>query len=381
MKTLLKLSFILPFVIVFFACNDNMGDPDNRLAQVKSLIEPADGKSVILDPAASTTLYFEWDYAGLEEGGTSVYQIAFDKTSGDFSNPIYLTSADNNGFSNYVTLTHKQLNKIVGTTGVIPSETGTLKWTVFSSKGTQAIQAAQVNTISITRLNGFEEENIPIDIYVTGEASEGGTDLSKAHKMKAVASGEFEAYTKLTAGKPFYFVDEKSGSSRQFYTADGLIKEESGTSTVATDGVYRVVLDFTTGACTYTLVTRIGFYFSPSGSILFDLPYVGYGVFQTRTTVTFQQESWGRDERYKFRMFVKENGGADAEKELEWATLNQTDSRPTATSPESYYYMELISNITQWDNKWKLMGDFDDVEATYTIYLTADQPYTHSISK
>jgi hypothetical protein len=80
-------------------------------------------------------------------------------------------------------------------------------------------------------------------------------------------------------------------------------------------------------------------------------------------------------------MFVKENSGESAEKELEWATLNQTDSRPTAISPPSYYYLRLISNLSQWDNKWKLMGDFDDVPATYTIYLQADQPYTHSIVK
>ncbi len=80
-------------------------------------------------------------------------------------------------------------------------------------------------------------------------------------------------------------------------------------------------------------------------------------------------------------MFVKENGGTGEEKELEWATLNQTDSRPTASSSESYYYLQLLTNLSQWDNKWKLMGDFDGVPADYTIYLTADQPYTHTITK
>ena len=79
-------------------------------------------------------------------------------------------------------------------------------------------------------------------------------------------------------------------------------------------------------------------------------------------------------------MFVKENGGAGEEKEFEWGTLNQTDSRPTATSPASYYYIKLM-NPTQWDNKWKLMGDFDGNPGIYTIYLQADKPYTHSITK
>lgn len=375
-----KLMFVTSFILVFMGCDDNMGKTDTRLAAVDTFAEPADGKSVVLEASASASIYFEWAYVDAEVAGTVIYQVAFDKIDGDFSNPVYITASDNNGFENHASITHKQLNKIAGMMGIAASETGSFKWTVFSSKGTQAQKAGQENTITVTRLAGFAD--VPIDVFVTGEASEGGADLSKAHKMKAVANGEFEVYTKLVAGKAYYFTDATSGTPRQFYTADGLIKE-NGTSTVATDGIYRITLDFNTGACSYTLVTRIGFYFSPKGEILFDLPYIGYGVFQTVATVEFQQESWGRDERYKFRMFIKEKGGADEETEVEWGTLNGTDSRPTASSPESYYYMQLLTgaNVTQWDNKWKLMGDFDGVPATYTIYLTADQPYTHSIVK
>ncbi|MCL1932963.1 MAG: hypothetical protein FWF53_03995, partial [Candidatus Azobacteroides sp.] len=277
------------------------------------------------------------------------------------------------------TISHKQMDKIAGMMGIGSSGTGTFKWTVFSTKGMKTMKADQEHTITITRLAGFAD--VPVDVYVTGEGSEGGSDLSKAQKMKAVAGGEFEVYTKLTAGKPFYFTDGITGTPRQFYTADGLIKED-GTTTVSTDGIYMISLDFNTGACDYTLVTRIGFYFSPEDAILFDLPYIGNGVFQAKDqTVNFTQESWGRDQRYKFRMFVKENGGADAEKELEWGTLNQTDSPPTSDSPASYYYLKLLTDLSQWDNKWKLMDDFDGTSATYTIYLQADQPYTHSVTK
>lgn len=375
----IKLAFIASFVFIFAACSDNMGETDSSLKEVKTLIEPMDGKAIELQPAASASEYFEWDYADMEGAGPVVYQIAFDKEGGDFSNPIYLAFSDNNGFHNYVTISHKQLNKIAGMADVGPSETGKIKWTVFSSKGTQAAKAGQENVIEITRLAGFEEKDIPVDVYVTGEASEGGTDLSKAHKMKAISTGEFEVYTKLKAGAPYYFVSANSGTPNEFSTEDGLIKKE-GTSTVAADGVYKITLDFNTGATTYTLVAGIGFYFSPEGKLLFELPYIGNGVFQTTATVTFKQEGWGRDERYKFRMFVKENGGLDELKELEWGTLNQTDARPTATTPESYYYMQLVSP-TQWDNKWKLMGDFDGSPAIYTIYLQADKPYTHSVSK
>lgn len=372
-------TFIASLLLILAACTDTMGDPDNTLTEVKALVEPMDGKSIELLPAASASEYFEWEHAAITGGGPALYQIAFDRTEGDFSKPVYLTYSSNNGFNNNVTLTHKQLNKIVGLTGVGPSGTGSIKWTVFASKGTKAVKAMQENTLIITRLAGFPEEEIPVDLFVTGEASEGGIDAAKAHKMKAVSTGEFEVYTKLTAGKPFYFISATSGTPLRFSIVDGLLKK-GGTSSVATDGVYRITLDFNTGASTLTLVTRMSFYFSPEGKILFDLPYKGYGVFEALATVTFKQEGWGRDERYKFRMFVKEDGGTAEEKELEWGTLNQTDSRPTATSPESYYYLQLL-NPTQWDNKWKLMGDFDGNPAVYTIYLQADKPYTHSITK
>ncbi len=379
-KIVIKLAFIASIIFIFMACNDTMGEPDSSITEVKTLIEPMDGKAIELQPAASASEYFEWDYADIENGGPVIYQIAFDRETGDFSNPVYLTFSNNNGFQNHVTISHKQLNKILGMVGVGPSATGRIKWTVFSSKGTQAVKSGQENIISVTRLAGFEEEDIPIDLYVTGEASEGSTDLSLAHKMKAVSSGEFEVYTKLKAGAPFHFTSANSGTPKEFSIADNLVRKE-GTSTVSTEGIYRITLDFNTGASTTTLVTRMSFYFSPDGQILFDLPYIGYGIFQTTATVTFKQEGWGRDERYKFRMFVKEDGGAADEKELEWGTLNQTDSRPTPTSPASYYYLQLLTNVTRWDNKWKLNGDFDGTPGIYTIYLQADQPYTHSIVK
>lgn len=363
---------------LFIRCSETMGKTDRSLTQVKTLIEPMNEKSLTLLPAASASTYFEWEHAKID-GGPALYQIAFDRTEGDFSKPLYMARAGNNGFSNNVTLTHKQLNKIMGMAGVEPSGTGAIKWTVFSSKGTRFVKATQEYSLTITRLAGFAEEDIPVDLYVTGEASEGGNDPDKAHKMKAISNGEFEVYTKLLAGKPFHFVSDVSATPNRFSIAEGLIRKE-GNTTVATEGIYRITLDFNTGASTSTLVTRMSFYFSPEGRILFDLPYKGYGVFQATETVTFKQEGWGRDERYKFRMFVKENGGEAEEKELEWGTLNQTDSRPTGTSPESYYYLQLL-NPTRWDNKWKLMGDFDGNPGVYTIYLQADKPYTHAVEK
>ena len=378
-EKVIKIMMLASFLFAFVACSNDGELRDLNVSAVKAIYEPANGKAIVLQASASATVFFAWEPAIAGDGGMVMYEVAFDKVDGDFSNPIFIKASDNNGGSSNATITHKQLNQIAALVGVESAQTGTMKWTVFSSKGVNQVKAEQEQTITVTRLPGFAD--IPDKVYVTGEASEAGADISNAYIMKKTSDGEFEIYTQLASGKPFYFTNETKGTPRRFYTENGLIKE-NGTSTVSTGGVYKITLDFNVGACTYTLVTSIGFYFSPDNKILFDIPYIGNGVFQAKDqTVTFKQESWGRDERYKFRMFVKENGGADGEKELEWGTLNQTDSRPTATSPLSYYYLRLITAITQWDNKWKLMGDFDDVPATYTIYLQSDQPYTHSIVK
>lgn len=382
MKNIIVKTLCSIFCLLAVVACDNMGDTDSRLAAVADLIEPADGKAIVLETAETASVYFEWDYADVNKGGVSVYQVAFDKADGDFSNPIFLINADNNGMKNSVTISHKQINQIATLAGILSSETGTLKWTVLSTKGIKALKSDKTYNLTVTRLGGFEE--IPVDVYVTGLGSEAGRDgQDNGQKMKAVAGGEFEAYTYLKAGQSFYFLEGKENAEhpRTFYTENGLVKE-GGTTTMTTAGVYRVTLDFNIGACTYSLVDRISFYFSPTNSYLFDLPYVERGVFRAeKQTVTFKDEGSWRDERYKFRMFIKENGGQGPEKELEWGTLNSTDSRPNATSPEDYYYLQLLTNVTQWDNKWKLMTEFDGNPADFTIYLQADRPYTHSVTK
>lgn len=365
-------------VLSFASCKDS-SDYDNKLEAVKTIIEPIDGKAIVLQPTDASSVYFEWDHVKINNGGPVLYQIAFDKEDGDFSNPVFVKFSDNNGYNNSASISHKQLNKIAGMAGYAPSTVAPLKWTVFATKGINAIKSSEENSIIITRLAGFPEEEIPIDLFITGEASEGGSDLSKAQKFKAVSNGEFEIYTQLKGGESYKLVSRKSEDANVYSTADNIVVKE-GESSVEEDGVYKLTLDFNTGAATITIVESIGFFFSPSDKILFELPYIGNGVFKAeKQIVEFKDEGSWRDQRYKFRMFVRENSGNSETKELEWATLNSTDSSPNSSSPESYYYLRLTDNITQWDNKWKLMDKFDKSAADYTIYLQADNPYTHSV--
>ncbi|HLN74354.1 MAG TPA: SusE domain-containing protein, partial [Prolixibacteraceae bacterium] len=174
MKSLLiKFSIIASMLLAFVACSDDEDLKDTNVTPVNSLYEPTNAKSVVLQSSASASLYFEWEPAKAADGGMVLYEVAFDKEGGDFSAPIYKMASDNNGGYNHATISHKQLNKIAGMAGIESSETGKLIWTVFSSKGINDIQAKEVRTIELTRLAGFAD--VPVDVYVTGEGSEGGT--------------------------------------------------------------------------------------------------------------------------------------------------------------------------------------------------------------
>jgi hypothetical protein len=409
MKAIVKISVILISLVLGFASCGDENDGDTRLVAVGSLLEPADAKDVVLE--ATGSIYFEWEPC--KDVGMVLYQVGFDKADGDFSNPVYLMYSDNNGGKPSASITYKQINKIAGMAGIPIAQAGTLKWAVFSIKGINSVQSAQVRTINLTRLAGFEE--VPVDIFVTGEGSEGGNDLSKAQQMKATAIGEFEVYTKLEAGKGYYFTSAKIEGGRNFYIQDGVLGESGETVTTMTvekTSVYRINLDFNLGASSYTEVVSFWLYFCPTfekpkigGSELFELPYRGYGIFKAENQpITFFQESWGGDERYKFHMYVVKG----EEKVLEtWGTKNDTDGRPTTpTDPPLYFFMEYIPNrpavadwdsqwynprddanydagdgdYFQWNKKWKFHGDMDGAIVNVTAFFQLGD-YTHAVEK
>jgi len=376
MKSLLvKLTIIASFFLAFTGCQkDELSN--TKVTAVKTLYEPTNGKSVVLQSSASASLYFEWEPAKAEDSGMVLYEVAFDKEGGDFTNPIYRMASDNNGGYNHATISHKQLNKIAAMAGIQSAATGKLIWTVFSSKGINDVKADESRTIELTRLAGFAE--VPVDVYVTGEGSEGGADLTKASIMKATANGEFEVYTKLTAGKTYFFTDAKVGSPRKFYTDKGLLKEGTTGSTVTKTGVYRVKLDFNVGSSIYTEITNIELFFCPTNAFLFSLDYQAKGEWKASSKpITFKQEGWGRDERYKFKMTTINSAGDTVE---EWLGTPNTDSRPTASSPASYYYLYPVDN-SQWNGKFKFAGEMDMALVDVRVLLQADAPYTHEVKK
>ena len=352
------------------ACSSDGEVRDLQVTAVQSIYEPADAKSVVLQSSSSASLYFEWEPSLAEDGGAVLYEVVFDKTDGDFSDPLAIIASDNNGAMNHATISHKTLNQIAASAGVESAETGTLKWTVYASKGIFPVKAQEDRTLTITRLAGFAE--VPAQLYITGEATEVGNELSKAMQMKKVADGEFEIYMQLTAGQSFQFVSSNAGTPTT-YSLQGEKLVEGGTTTVSETGIYRYYVDFNAGSFTSKQVTKVSLFLNWSQREI-ELAYQGLGVWAV-SDYKIEGLSGGDndDDRYKFRM--QSTAG-----ETEWRAINN-DSKPTGN--ESYYYMVEKSNVEQWTNNeiWKNPATDGWSGKTYdvTFSLNPSGEYTHNL--
>ena len=352
------------------ACSSDGEVRDLQVTAVQSIYEPADAKSVVLQSSSSASLYFEWEPSLAEDGGAVLYEVVFDKTDGDFSDPLAIIASDNNGAMNHATISHKTLNQIAASAGVESAETGTLKWTVYASKGILPVKAQEERILTITRLAGFAE--VPAQLYITGEATEVGGELSKAMQMKKVADGEFEIYMQLTAGQSFQFVSSNAGTPTT-YSLQGEKLVEGGTTTVSETGIYRYYVDFNAGSFTSKQVTKVSLFLNWSQREI-ELAYQGLGVWAV-SDYTIEGLSGGDndDDRYKFRM--QSTAG-----ETEWRAINN-DSKPTGN--ESYYYMVEKSNVEQWTNNeiWKNPATDGWSGKTYdvTFSLNPSGEYTHNL--
>lgn len=366
---------IITFLAALVAgCKKDDYKLNTNIQPVDKLTAPLNNKFTKLQPATSASVLFEWDQARAEDGSLVLYEVAFDKENGDFSNPIARIPSDGGGVQNKLNLSHKDLNSLAGKAGIPALGTGRIKWTVLASKGFNIQPAKETRVIEVERPNGFAE--IPVDVFLTGDATETGADLSKALKLKSVTAGVFEIYTSLKDGK-YKFTDRNSGTPNVFSIDNGLIREGGETTQAGGTKVYRLRLDFNNAAVTVTEITGIGLWFAPDDKIMHELSYAGNSTWSfTDKVITFKQESWGRDERYKFRLNVK-NGGVDGQEW--WGSSNADNNRPTSSTPAAFWELKPITNSDRWNFCYKFRTEVDTKACDVNVYFRADKPYTHEV--
>lgn len=358
-----------------YSCTENKDYEPGGTTPVEKLLTPQDKYFVELQSSSQATLKFSWEPARSEDGQPAHYEVVFFKnaTSKDI---VYRVDA---GSKTSLDLIHKEINRAAGAAGVETGADGSIYWAVVSSRG---ITEAPVNIVprelQLKRLLGFNV--IPETIYITGDATEGGSDIANAYKAKStsVDGGEFTIYHQLEAGKGFVFVSAKDGDKTTYTITNGSLDDQSTTSaTVNESGIYKISLDFNIRAVSVEKVTEVLFNFAPRTADNRPMPYIGNGCWKmTDYKVEFRKESWGWDERYSFLATV---GG----KQFIWGST--TDSRPSEMTGSYYNIQEFEYTGDGYKNIFKFSGTlFDETAAIgktvdITVNMSGDADFYHHL--
>ncbi len=85
-------------------------------------------------------------------------------------------------------------------------------------------------------------------------------------------------------------------------------------------------------------------------------------------------QSWGKDERYKYRVVEKAKDGTVSN--VFWASSIKDNVRPNSSTAASYFYLK-TNDGSQWDYTWKF--EKESVKADVLVKFLATDPYTQQI--
>lgn len=369
--TFIKLLTVVGFVL-FAGCSEDDTITNTKVSPVDALYSPENNKFYNL--GAQSSALFEWEAAKAEDNGVVLYDVAFDKEDGDFSNPIYVTPSDGKGFQRTLNISFTELNRIAEMAGIQTKSTGKLKWTVLSSKGLEVQNSLVSNIIEVERPGGYPT---PDELFLTGSATEGGDDVANAVPLKKTGATSFEVYTSLKAGE-YRFITRMTDNAEVYYISGSDLETDGKTTYEGDEKVYRMRLDFSDGSVTMAIIEKIELWFPPVGEYLFDFAYNGNGTWKAGDKhIEFKQESWGRDERYKFKFTVEKDGSSVEE----WyGSVNADNQRPDGDTAEAYWYMVPVTD-DYWSNSFKFDGAVDNSNVDIEVIFNADVPqYTHKIT-
>lgn len=273
MKNIFKIIITVVFATVILkACTDT---EDLAVA-----IAPADGSFLItpsvsnvvlnkIDAETEMAIAFLWENQSYGVDTPVTYTLEMDTNDGDFSNPDEFIITTNEKI-----FTHAALNYLALKFNLIPNIEGGLKVRLKTNLSYGALPSySNIETITVTP---YETLNLkypmPAELYLQGDAvpSNWGTPVPDSQKMTQIDNHRFGLITNLVGGKNYAAISIPSTWSDPAYVAiDSDQPAEGGDfrpagsmtepqwggnpySSPASTGVYKIIIDFTSGKYTVT---------------------------------------------------------------------------------------------------------------------------------
>jgi hypothetical protein len=222
----INIFFALMMLMAAWSCEEkeNM-DPVGTWTMNGPVVSlPANNATIVLDeanPAAPTR--FEWQPSAASNRFVVQYEVVLLPTgSTDYANPLLSITPSNNAREVFATATAEQIDYALSTLCHPAGAEVELQWAVIA----KAIENREV-TVQNIKFKRFVNERMPSTLFVTGDATEGGTDLANAVAMRAQKNadgdltGIFDAFTHLKEGATFFFRDQAIEKSRKLGGSEG----------------------------------------------------------------------------------------------------------------------------------------------------------------
>ncbi len=306
-----KIHIVLSFLIVFMAWScgeDENSDPigDWELS-APTLSEPANDATIALEGnGPNDGITFAWTPAVASNKFIVTYEfLLVPEGSTDYENPLLKAVPANSGKDVSINVLASEIDYALWTMCVGDGEAGSVDWVIVA----HSIEKTSVATRRIT-FTRFESAYTPSTLFLLGEGTEAGDDLSKAIPLRARKNsagdntGVFDVYTSLVEGKTFYFRDKAVLNSRKTGGSDGNLS--CGTTiTAPATGVYKITVDWTAGTYAFLKINKLALIGDAVAGWGTDVPltYVGNGKWED--VITFVRPN--NTESFIFR--INENWG------------------------------------------------------------------------
>lgn len=312
MKILSKINWLyiaaIPILLTIVNCQEEEANLDPLISFELAnavITEPAQGFTLNLQRAnQDAPLRFSWEAAVSEQNFLITYDVLIDFESGDFSDPLLNRPSNGDGVQTSFELTQASLDLLLSSAGIEPNGTVDLKWAVRASSSNQ--NSMSVSNFTLTR---FNVQGPPNELFISGEATESGADLSNALKMNRLMRSDgsetntFQIYTSLQSGMSYNFFSGTDSEATR-YTINGDLIEIGNNAIIAPEtGVYRVTVDFETEAFSLFRIDR----WSIVGNVIPNgwggdepLEYQGNGVWQS-TIELIDADPGDANKRFIFR--------------------------------------------------------------------------------
>ncbi|WP_207433907.1 SusE domain-containing protein [Sabulibacter ruber] len=295
MKKINVLLQLLALLFVVGACEeqDNIEPVGNWELSAPVLAGPAENAAVTLDQAnPNATIRFEWQPAVSSKNYGVTYKLVLDSAANaDFSTPILSMPTGNGGKNLFITPTAMQIDQALSMAGYDANSAAQLKWAIVAQSLSKET-VSEAKTINITR---FQNETHPDRLYISGSATEKGTDIGQAIAMRPLkdANGNrtnvFEVYTRLTEGGTFRFYSQQNANSLVYGAASGGgLRKKGAPITAPGAGTYRVTVDLNNNTFSFLKIDRwsaVGGAFASGWGGDEPLQYKGNGVWEASLNI------------------------------------------------------------------------------------------------